>query len=258
MTIDWTVLTQEAYADDSRLSARISIYAWQRPPLDLVGLALDQLGAVSGPVLDIGWGTGSYTRRLRAERPDLRVVPVDLSAGMAPEVVGEVDRLPFADGCAGGALAMHMLYHATDPLAALGELRRVLRPGGRLVVSTNASDDKRELEWLWRDGLHDLGVADPPPYPSTDDRFSLELAHRLVGEAFGTYDVVDHRYELVVPEPEPVVSYVDSTRDGVRNLPAGVTWPAYLAAVERRVRTRIEAEGAFRVSGHVGVLTASA
>jgi SAM-dependent methyltransferase len=252
------VLVGEAYADDSRLAARVSIYDWQRPRVDLVELALVQLGDVGGPVLDVGWGTGAYTSRLRATRPDVRVVPVDLSAGMRPEVVGEVDRLPFADDSVGGALAMHMLYYATDPRTALGELRRVLRPGGRLVASTNAHDDKAEMGELWRASLRDLGVVDPPSYAYHDRRFSLDVGVELVRDVFGSCEVRERRYQLVVPDAAVVLAYVDSTRDLARHLPASVTWADYLAAAERRIRAEIERAGAFRVNGHGGILAATA
>jgi SAM-dependent methyltransferase len=255
---DRQVLTTEAYADNSRLAARLSIYDWQRPRLDLVGLALSRLGATTGPVLDVGWGVGNYTGRLRAERPGLRVVPVDLAAGMLPEVVGEVDRLPFASGSAGAALAMHMLYYATDPRDALAELRRVLRPGGRLVVSTNAADDKREMGDLWRASLRDLGLADQPAYPYQDRRFSLDVAIDLIGQVFGAYDVHHHRSEIAVPDPDVVLAYVDSTKDTARLLPAGLTWSHYLTAAGRRIRAEIDRVGTFRLTGHVGILTATA
>jgi SAM-dependent methyltransferase len=151
------------------------------------------------------------------------VVPVDLSAGMRPEVVGEVDQLPFGDGCAGAALAMHMLYYATDPRSALRELRRVLRPGGRLVVSTNAHRDKAEMGALWVASLRDLGVVDPPAYSYDDRRFSLEVGIELVREVFGTCEVRERHYQLVVPDPGPVLAYVDSTRDLARHLPDSVS-----------------------------------
>jgi SAM-dependent methyltransferase len=252
------VLINEAYADNSKLAARVSIYDWQRPRLDLVGLVLARLGDVDGPVLDVGWGTGVYTTRLRAMRPDLRVVPVDLSVGMRPEVVGEVDRLPFADGCAGAALAMHMLYYATEPRAALADLRRVLRPGGRLVASTNAHDNKAEMGALWQASLRDLGIVDPPAYPFHDRRFSLDVGIELIREVFGACEVQERRYHLAVPEPAPVLAYVESMRDMARHLPATVSWKDYLAAAEGRIRTEIERTGAFQMTGHLGVLTATA
>jgi SAM-dependent methyltransferase len=260
VSVDQDVLKHEAYASHQPLAARQSIYHYQRPAFDLPGFALERLGPVDGPVLDVGWGTGTYTSRLRAERPGLRVIPVDLSIGMGPEVVGEVDRPPFATGSAGAVLAMHMLYHATDPRAALSELRRVLRTGtGRLLVSTNADDDKLENGKLWREALVDLGVFDPPPYPFDDRRFSLRVAERLITEVFEGCEVHACRTELVVPAVEPVLAYVDSMRTSVASrLPAGLAWDDFLAAAERRIRTRVERAGAFVIKCHAGVITATA
>ncbi|GAA5037203.1 class I SAM-dependent methyltransferase [Actinopolymorpha pittospori] len=259
MTVDHAVLTGQEYADGSRLSARIAIYAWQRPRVDLVQLALDRLGEVDGPVLDVGWGAGGYTGALRAARPEVWVIPVDLAAGLAPEVVGEVDRLPFADGRAGATLAMHMLYYATDVRAAVRELRRVLRPGGRFLASTNGRADKPEWADLRAAALRDLGVADPPPYPKVDERFTLEDGAELVREVFGACTVVERRSELVVPDAEPVLAYLHSTRGHhARALPTGLTWADYLSAAERRIRADIDRTGAFRLTAHTGILLAAA
>jgi SAM-dependent methyltransferase len=258
---DRGVLTGEEYADTSRLSDRIAIYAWQRPRLDFGGVVLERLRGLPGPgpVLDVGWGTGALTRRLRADRPDLWVIPVDLSAGMRPEVVGEVDRLPFADGSAGAALAMQMLYYATDPATAVRELRRVLRPGGRLVASTNAAADKPQWARLWADTLRDLGVTDPPAYDRGDTRFDLEGGAALVREVFGAVEVYDHRYQIAVPEAGPVLAYLHSTRgQHGRALPNGLTWADFRSAASDRIRAEVDRDGAFVLTGHTGVLTAVA
>jgi len=136
----------------------------------------------------------------------------------------------------------------------------VLRPAtGRLLVSTNADDDKLENGKLWREALVDLGVFDPPGYPFDDRRFSLEVAEHLITGVFGGCEVHDHRYDLVVPAVEPVLAYVESTRSRLsRRLPAGLAWDDFMGAVERRVRLRVERSGAFVIKGHVGVIVAVA
>lgn len=257
--MDRTVLTEQAYADDTLLNRRISIYQYQRPPLDLPGFALAHLGEVDGPVLDVGWGAGTYTHRLRAERPDLRVIPFDISPGLAPQIVADVMNLPVRSGTAGAALAMHMLYYAESPHTALTELHRVLRPGGRLLISTNASDDKRELATLWRDALSDLGVAEPPPYPDSDGCFEFEDAVHPVTEVFGSCETAEHHSTLVVPEADPVISYVDSAAaEYTPYLPEGIAWEDYRRAVAERIRAAVVETGAFRLSAHVGIIVATA
>jgi SAM-dependent methyltransferase len=126
------------YADGSTLDARSSIYRWQEPRHDLVAEVLAHLRPGDGPVLDVGCGRGQYLDAVRAAGFD--AVGVDLSPGMAPDLVGDASRLPFADGSFGAALALHMLYHLPDPTDGLRELDRVLRPEGVVVVFTNGLD----------------------------------------------------------------------------------------------------------------------
>jgi ubiquinone/menaquinone biosynthesis C-methylase UbiE len=107
----------------------MKVYRWQRDRVDLPGVAIARLAGVRGLVVDAGCGLGTYTRRLRRDRPDLSVLPIDLSAAMAGAVVSDVCRLPLKNAAAGAVLAMHMLYHVAHPEDAVLELRRVLRPG---------------------------------------------------------------------------------------------------------------------------------
>lgn len=107
---------------------------------------------------DVGCGTGYVAREL-AQRAR-RVILVDPSAAMLESAraalgrdlpaelefrVGEIERLPLADGEVDGAFANLVLHHVSDLSATLAELGRVIRPGGSLVVSDLLP---HEAEWL--------------------------------------------------------------------------------------------------------------
>ena len=108
----------------------------------------DALSDVRGKVLDAGCGTGGLLSRLHAERPDLTLFGVEWSEAASRRaaakshvavVRGSVNTLPFADARFDAAVAADVLCHsAVEPPRALAELRRVLRPGGRLVVNMPA------------------------------------------------------------------------------------------------------------------------
>ncbi|BDG06722.1 class I SAM-dependent methyltransferase [Anaeromyxobacter oryzae] len=95
-----------------------------------------------GLTLDLGTGTG---RNLRHLPPGARAIAVDPHrANLArartrgpgvPLVLARAEALPFRDGAFDSALCGLVLCSVEDPALALGELRRVLRPGGavRLV-----------------------------------------------------------------------------------------------------------------------------
>jgi len=98
-------------------------------------------------VADLGCGTGVVTRRL-AERvgPDVRVLGVDLSERLLEVARGlsagsgidwchaSVEALPLAEGSVDVVVLHTLMSHVPDPGAVLAEVKRVLRPGGRVVV----------------------------------------------------------------------------------------------------------------------------
>lgn len=93
-------------------------------------------------VLDLAAGTGTSSQPFA----DLgaHVVPCDFSVGMLrvgkqarpalPFTAGDATRLPFDDDSFDSATISFGLRNVVDPDAGLAEIRRVVRPGGRLVV----------------------------------------------------------------------------------------------------------------------------
>jgi SAM-dependent methyltransferase len=109
---------------------------------------VDALEGVHGTLLDAGCGTGGLLARLRTGRPDLRTVGLEWASPAAcraaeksgaPIARGSVNALPFATASFDAAVLADVLCHgAVDPAQALGELLRVVRPGGRLVANMPA------------------------------------------------------------------------------------------------------------------------
>jgi len=120
----------------------------------------DALVHRTGRVLDAGCGTGGFLARLGAWRPDLKAVGVEWAQPAAERARaksraaiarGSVNALPFAGNSFDAAVSADVLCHAAvDPVVALRELRRVLKPGGRLIVNMPA--------YAWMLSAHDRRV----------------------------------------------------------------------------------------------------
>ena len=100
-----------------------------------------------GIVLDVGCGPASITASLaRATGPSGLVLGVDLSEAMLARAVraetgpqigflhADAQRLPLRDATVDVVVSMAVLQLIPDPVAALSEMARVLRPGGRLAA----------------------------------------------------------------------------------------------------------------------------
>lgn len=108
------------------------------------------LGRVEGPILDLGCGTGLFTRRLALDEGGPVVVGMDVSKPMIEEgiaqareagvmidfVRAEAPFLPFLDSSLGAVLQSGALHLIDDVPRLFAEVARVLRPGARYVAST--------------------------------------------------------------------------------------------------------------------------
>lgn len=112
-----------------------------------------------GEALDVGMGPGRLVAALAAAGwtvSGLDASPAMVQAARARVpvarerlVVGELERLPFGDDAFDAVVATGVLEYASDVERAVGELTRVLRPGGVAVVSVANASSPASL-WLTR------------------------------------------------------------------------------------------------------------
>jgi ubiquinone/menaquinone biosynthesis C-methylase UbiE len=107
-----------------------------------VRVVLEHLGDLNGKrVADVGCGKGRFARIVKERNPGASVVALDLAEAMLRHIPSEIDRvaasmtaLPLAAAAFDGAYATESLEHAVDIPAAVAELARIVKPGGRIVI----------------------------------------------------------------------------------------------------------------------------
>ena len=120
---------------------------------DELDLLADLVPLAGQDVVELGCGAAKLARALLARHPDSRVTGLEVDARQhaknlaAPQaglrfVAAGAEAMPFADASFDLALMLKSLHHVPLPLMAqaLGEVARVLRPGGHLYVSEPVYD----------------------------------------------------------------------------------------------------------------------
>jgi len=156
-------------------------------------------------ILDLGCGTGWFTRKLAERFPEAGLTGADLSPGMLAQAAtngpghaawlnADAEQLPLPDQSVDLIFSNLMIQWSNRPEVILAECRRLLKPGGVLAVSTLLNGTLWELEAAW-------AQADPGQHHV--NRFAPEADwQQLVGEVLPG---VTHRAEtLVLPYNSPL------------------------------------------------------
>jgi SAM-dependent methyltransferase len=204
LRLDNPILVQWEFASEERLDKRNSIYR-QLVEGDNAEDVLFAAVAEVAPerVLDVGCGTGEMAERITRELGS-QVTALDASPRMVhltrergiDAQVGDVQSLDFEDGSFDCVVAGWVLYHVPDRPRAISECARVLRPGGRLVAATLASNNLAELwELLGADLERDIS-------------FAAENGQEQLEPHFARVERRDAHGVVVFPTPDAMRSYV--------------------------------------------------
>jgi SAM-dependent methyltransferase len=173
------------------------------------GEALVEFAAIAPDerVLDVGCGAGAVLGP--ASRVAGSAVGIELSPAMAERaraaapsaevVVGDASVLPFEDGSFDVVMSSFVVFFMPDPTAALQEWKRVLKPGGRMVVATWAGGDPR---WSWERDVRMPYVRLIDPERARELLESLQALSR-----FDSAEKVDTELRLAGLDPQQVVPH---------------------------------------------------
>jgi malonyl-CoA O-methyltransferase len=111
-------------------------------------------------ILDLGCGTGWFTRKLASQYPNAAITGADLAPGMLQQAKAcssetirwlnaDAEQLPLPDNSTDLIYSNLMIQWSTRPEAVLAECQRILKPGGILAISTLLEGTLEELKQAW-------------------------------------------------------------------------------------------------------------
>ena len=232
-TIDWNKMLnlihltgmekslKNQYQNASNISARIHLHSlYSQNQQGWFPWIYEQLEVCPGiRILELGCGDGTlWVENLKHLPKEADIILSDISEGMlrdARRAIGAKDgrfsyevfdcqHIPFADGSFDLVIANHVLFYCEDIPRVCSEVRRVLRPDGRFLCSAYGQEHMKEVSLLVQ-GFDDRIVL------SADklyDRFGKENGAGILEEYFPVCQWKTYEDQLIVPEPEPLISYV--------------------------------------------------
>jgi len=220
---DQKYLKSDQYRDPSNLDARVVIhqrfstnpYGWFKWVFDSL-LKLPE----NAKILELGSGPAYLWKENMSRIPlGWSITLSDLSSGMLDAawrnlvVLGRVfqfkeidaQSIPFEDETFDAVIANHMLYHVPDRPKALEEIKRVLKPDGRLIATTVGENHMQQM-MAWSARVHVNKV-----WESFANPFTLENGLDQLKTYFPRVTLSRYEDSLQVTETEPLMAYLRSS-----------------------------------------------
>jgi SAM-dependent methyltransferase len=165
-----------------------------------------------GPICDLGCGPGQIARHLH--RQGVPTLGVDLSPNMVAEAQrlnpgipfhqGNMLALPDADNSWGGIAAFYCIIHIPrgQIVEALLEMKRVLKPGGWLLVTFHIGQQDEHIEEWWEKSVHlDFAFHLPNEMEAWLQEAGFDLVETLIREPNPEVEVATQRAYLFARKP---------------------------------------------------------
>lgn len=160
--------------------------------------------------------------------------------------IADMDRLPFEDESFDVVIANHILFYMKDIDRVLSEIKRVVKPGGKVYCSTIGKNHMKELEGLMLSFSHNVRI----PEDKLSSKFGLENGEEILKGYFS--NVVKHLYEakFVVNDSYGILEYIYSIPGNILDI-----IDTRKKDFEKYIKKSIESDGEFYITSNLGLFT---
>lgn len=160
--------------------------------------------------------------------------------------IADMDKLPFADESFDVVIANHILFYMKDIDRVLSEIKRVVKPGGKVYCSTIGKNHMKELEGLMLSFSHNVRI----PEDKLSSKFGLENGEEILKGYFS--NIVKHLYEakFVVNDSYGILEYIYSIPGNILDI-----IDTRKKDFEKYIKKSIESDGEFYITSNLGLFT---
>ncbi len=210
----------EQYKNSANISARIRLHTdFSTNKEGWFPWIVKNSGIKSGmKILEVGCGSGAIWKETIDSLPKkLKIVLSDISDGMVREVKKEFDDDPrfsfdicdcqktkYKDETFDIVYANHVFFYCEDIKKTLKEIRRILKPGGRLICSTYGRNHMKEITELVQKFNKEIVLSAEKLY----DVFGLENGSKMLKPYFKNIRKEIYEDSIEINESEPILSYI--------------------------------------------------
>ncbi len=214
MRVDKDYLLNHQYHTADNLQSRIQLHRFGTNQEPFWPWIANKYPIKSGDkILEVGCGPGTFWLDVINTMPqNCEITLTDFSPGMIEAAkknlaqfsqfhfeTADVEHLSYADQSFDVALAHFMIYHADQPIAALQEIKRVLKNSGfaGILLPSHTNMEK----------LFNIIQCENPIQAL---KFSAEIAIDVIPQYFSAINHYIHKDELKLTEVDPIITYVQS------------------------------------------------
>ena len=217
---------KEQYNSDKNLNLRSNLHSYNVNKIDWDVWCFENMKfCKNDKVLELGCGNGKlWLKNKEKIETDLNITLSDFSKSMIKSAKNNLkeinmdfqykeinaEKIPYKDETFDVIIAEHMIYFVSNIEKALEEIKRVLKPNGKVYITTNSKNTMNELNELCEKFVPNSGLSNN----GLSERFNLEEGEKLLKKYFNNVSLNVLEGKIILSESEPLVSYKASTIQG--------------------------------------------
>ena len=217
---------KEQYNSDKNLNLRSNLHSYNVNKIDWDVWCFENMKfCKNDKVLELGCGNGKlWLKNKEKIETDLNITLSDFSKSMIKSAKNNLkeinmdfqykeinaEKIPYKDETFDVIIAEHMIYFISNIEKALEEIKRVLKPNGKVYITTNSKNTMNELNELCEKFAPNSVLSNN----GLSERFNLEEGEKLLKKYFNNVSLNVLEGKIILSESEPLVSYKASTIQG--------------------------------------------